>query len=1052
MDAPAPVILNMFNTVSGNGFRLITLGRLVLLSPSGAEDGSLRTRRRKMALLAVLALAERPYSREVLADMFWGEESEEHARHSLSDALSHIRRVLGHKALATRQTDVALSRATGLTVDALEFAEACHARDHARALSLYDGPFLDGVYVARSPRFEEWLTRTRSRFEQLFTRACDAQCMALARARQWDECHAVALRWLEASPMSVDAALYLINARKAPDTSAAIAAALTEYDALSQRLMREYHATPDARVVQLAADLRARLAARSDAPAAPAIPVARNEPASVAPTARTDVQRGAIAQLHAGIAPARRRWRTVSAVALAAIVGAGGITAWMSRDATARSPIPIVAVTLIQNTRHDTSVAWLQDGLKQMIAADLSRSAAVEVVAPARVRDVIARSQFGAGHALTTDNALQIARRVGATWAVSGGITKGNGEYVVDVGVRDAASGKLLRLFTVTGSDILAIADEAASRILSTADGQTSGPHLAAIETSNVGAYQHYVRAIQAGSEGRYADQIRELDAAIAADSGFVSAIVERLRVAQMNYDHATEQRLARAFARVRDRASEWDRRLQDLYVAYHNGERSRAEQLARDLVTRFPHDPRAYQWLATIYIGHGRWSAADTVYQHELSLDSLALEAGRGPCAACAGLAGLAWLRLYRGDLAGAEQAARRWVALQPDVPASWSMLAIALTYAGRYREALTTGRRALALSEGDPQYALRVGRTLVMARRFDAADSAARVWLAQPDSEYHANALDLQSIVLRERGQLRAADRVIDTMTARYPETGELVLVKANDLGRLAEWGAATRIYEMSSHPVAPASGSDAPQSPLAPLDGDGARAFCWHHALEADAIAPTGDTARLRVLADSIEMVSARSYYGRDWRLAHHVRGLIAMQAGRYAEAVREFQQAEWGVSGWTVTNADLARAELARGAPRAAITALREAYEAPPNAMGRYAIRSELDLLMTVAFRRAGMADSSAVYARYVRRAWRDADPEVAAQLALLDASDVSDAGTQMLPSANRAMRSSESARSTLSGGMAAAVPGSSNATSAPRRATSVSAKTRSVSGD
>jgi len=55
-----------------------------------------------------------------------------------------------------------------------------------------------------------------------------------------------------------------------------------------------------------------------------------------------------------------------------------------------------------------------------------------------------------------------------------------------------------------------------------------------------------------------------------------------------------------------------------------------------------------------------------------------------------------------------------------------------------------------------------------------------------------------------------------------------------------------------------------------------GDAARAFSWQHALEADAIAASGDTIRLHLLADSIEVMSARSYYGRDWGLAHHVPG--------------------------------------------------------------------------------------------------------------------------------------------------------------------------------
>ena len=99
-------------------FRLITLGRLALSAPDGVEDASLTTRRRKLALLAVLALTKRPLPRDVLVEMFWGDQEEARARHSLSDALSHLRRVLGREALSTRSTEIVLTEDVRLTVDA----------------------------------------------------------------------------------------------------------------------------------------------------------------------------------------------------------------------------------------------------------------------------------------------------------------------------------------------------------------------------------------------------------------------------------------------------------------------------------------------------------------------------------------------------------------------------------------------------------------------------------------------------------------------------------------------------------------------------------------------------------------------------------------------------------------------------------------------------------------------------------------------------------------------------------------------------------------------
>jgi hypothetical protein len=157
-----------------------------------------------------------------------------------------------------------------------------------------------------------------------------------------------------------------------------------------------------------------------------------------------------------------------------------------------------------------------------------------------------------------------------------------------------------------------------------------------------------------------------------------------------------------------------------------------------------------------------------------------------------------------------------------------------------------------------------------------------------------------------------------------------------------------------------------------------------------LLADALylAGSADTLRLAAIADSVRAVGSRSYYARDWRLYHHVRGLIAMRGERWAEAEREFTDAEFTGSGWTRTNVELARAQLAQHRPLDAIATLRLAYQASLDGMGRYAPRSEMDFLMAQAFAAAGQRDSAATYAGFVRRAWRDADPAVRRKLSEL----------------------------------------------------------------
>ncbi len=176
---PPQQVFDPARGMSSPPFRFTTLGRLTLVGPAGEIDDLVK-RRRKLALLAVLALAKRPIARHVLVDLFWGEEPEERARHSLSDALSHLRRVLGRDAVASLRNEVALAANGTLAVDAIELAQAAERGDHVAVVAMYGGPFLNGVYVDRSPGFDQWVSRERARLERLFLAACEAQCAALS--------------------------------------------------------------------------------------------------------------------------------------------------------------------------------------------------------------------------------------------------------------------------------------------------------------------------------------------------------------------------------------------------------------------------------------------------------------------------------------------------------------------------------------------------------------------------------------------------------------------------------------------------------------------------------------------------------------------------------------------------------------------------------------------------------------------------------------------------------------------------------------------------------
>lgn len=182
-------------------FRLLTFGRMALLETMTVEEPTLAARPRKLAVLAWLALRPgRRATRDRIIGVFWGGRGEERARNSLSDALSHLRRVLGRNAIRTQAGDVVVDTETTLDVDALELIEAANAGEHQRVITLYAGPFLDGVDVDDAPEFDDWRDRERARFAAIFARSAAVRCSELARTRQWDACRDLSERWLDAEP------------------------------------------------------------------------------------------------------------------------------------------------------------------------------------------------------------------------------------------------------------------------------------------------------------------------------------------------------------------------------------------------------------------------------------------------------------------------------------------------------------------------------------------------------------------------------------------------------------------------------------------------------------------------------------------------------------------------------------------------------------------------------------------------------------------------------------------------------------------------------------
>ena len=191
--------------------------------------------RKAIAVLAVLAVENRPVRRDRLAGMLWPEASQERARATLRRTLSTVRRAVGADALVADR-EVAGLDLDDEAVDVVRF-HGLATTDPEAALDLYRGPFLEGFSVPDAPDFEEWQRIETERLRQ----KVDDLLAELGRGVDAAAASRFARRRLLLDPANEDAARQAIVAL---GRSGDRAGAVTVYRELVRRLEEDLGVDP----------------------------------------------------------------------------------------------------------------------------------------------------------------------------------------------------------------------------------------------------------------------------------------------------------------------------------------------------------------------------------------------------------------------------------------------------------------------------------------------------------------------------------------------------------------------------------------------------------------------------------------------------------------------------------------------------------------------------------------------------------------------------------------------------------------------------------------
>jgi DNA-binding SARP family transcriptional activator len=909
-------------------------------------EGAPALQPRQLAVLSLIAVARgKGVSRDRVIGLLWSETEEEQARHTLSQLLYSLRRDAGAD-LVQGTTSLRLSSALPSDVGDLEEALARGELD--RVAELFTGRFLDGFYLPGAPEFERWVEEERARLHRAATGALERLAVKADAAANHADAVRLWQRLVELDPLS---ARYTAGSMRALAAIGDRPHALAQARRYALTVRKELDADPDPAVLRLETELRKAApdlpaSARSAPAATPAVTIAAPAPAEPEPAT-----------------PGRRRGLLLTILSVAVLIA---VLAW----AATRNPsprLPFLAVGDIRIEFPDTTRTGAI--VRDMLSTSLGGIEGLQVVANSRLVELMPRGAEPVATALS-----DAARRAGATEVIEGELSAGSGGLVLSLR-RVALSGGIVRKgYILRAADRFALVDSASAAIAR--DLRLLPPSVAVTElrTASPIAYALYEEGLRAYYGYDSPAAYRLMTAALERDSGFAMAAYYVWQLSRGEADEATlALRMARA-QRLAARTTERERLMIMGAIAEVDAPLHRALAIAETLTVKYPSDPEGHILLGHIEGRAGNWAASIAAYNRAIALDSTAGVLRSPFCRVCQALGGMGRQYLWWDSAAAAERSIRRLLALRPAETNAWSNLVEPLLRQGRLGDA-AQARRMVSPDSATVGNAPELMRDAIRWGRYAEVDPVLRESAGGPVVADRPESWWLLMLSLRDQGRLREADSVRRVWHAWNIANGENPALQPEDPTLIGldrgQPEVSIRTYRLGAERTARSAG---------PL-GVRSRYLVWFLTLAGTAHARAGDTAVVRRLADSVEVLGQTSQFGRDARLHYFLRGLLLQAEGRHAEAVDAFRRSLFSLTdGYTRTNLMMARSLLQLRRPAEAIAVLRPAIHGGVDGSNSYTSRTELHEAMAEAFEQAGQADSARFHWRAVESAWRHADPQ------------------------------------------------------------------------
>ncbi len=229
---------------------------------------TLRTKKERAILAYLAEEANRIHSRETIAEFFWSDRPESYARMNLRQAFLGIRKAFdGDEFLnpflnITETTVRFIPGSAWLDTNAFfQYLQATKTHDHVhlhtcqhcvsvleKAVELYRGDFLDGLYLGNVTGFQEWVVFNRERHFHRMIETLKTLSKVYYNQRNYDQAYWYAWRYVDLAPLEEGAYRLLMRLLA---LSGRRNAALQQYEYCKSIIKRELGIEPSPETKQL---------------------------------------------------------------------------------------------------------------------------------------------------------------------------------------------------------------------------------------------------------------------------------------------------------------------------------------------------------------------------------------------------------------------------------------------------------------------------------------------------------------------------------------------------------------------------------------------------------------------------------------------------------------------------------------------------------------------------------------------------------------------------------------------------------------------------------